>query len=90
MKIIARGNDTVFIEATEQEVVKIMGFYWANEPGCPAIRVGCDVPISDMYDAIRSIGQTSGIVHKAAEEIEGFAKRMRVLERVIAARESVK
>lgn len=80
MKIIAKTNGGVIIEATENEIANVMGYAYASTNGCPKINIGTDIKISDMYQRLTDIQYNSQRVKDAKDKLKNMLSTLDKVE----------
>ena len=74
MEIIAQVNREEFIvKAGENEIAKIMGFYYTSEKACPQIKVGMKLDVSSVYKRITDLRSSKKKLSEIAKELRAYA-----------------
>lgn len=81
MRIIAEnktdtgyGQRKLILEATEQEIARLVGFYFHGDKDCPQLIPGLDIKVNEMYDKLHllktnSIKETSKTLQKILDAL---------------------
>lgn len=88
MKIIAHsGSDKVFIEASRDEVARLVGFYSAYDEKFRAamkdLPVGTEIKISEMYDRLGQQNYNTEKMLSTARELRGMAESLEILQPIV-------
>lgn len=65
MKIIAQTSTgysrRFLVEMSSDEIARLTGFYSDSTNGCPEIKIGVELSINPIYDAIKTVGYETNI-----------------------------
>lgn len=75
MKIIGEvpGYSRKFImEATEDEVVHLCGYYYKGENQCPNFKVGMEIKVGEMYNQLYQLKEEEREVENASKTLHSI------------------
>ncbi len=85
MKIIGKRDSGFIIDANENEVANLIGFYYTGSTGCPRLKVGDEIKVSSMFDQLNLLAKRKNALKDAAEQLRNYAKLIELTEPIIEA-----
>lgn len=90
MKVIGYGVESVLLEATPDEVAKVLGFAWFNHPACDTalrvagaltpdgrnLKIGATIPVNDIFKRLSDLRSKEDEAKKAAASLRALADLM--------------
>jgi hypothetical protein len=86
MKIIGEipGFTKQFIlEATEDELSHLCGYYYHGEKGCPSFKVGMKVNVHEMYNQLYRLKSAQREVENASKTLHSIANLALIINPII-------
>lgn len=81
MKIIGKTDDGFIIEASQNEIANLIGYYFSSE--CPIIEVGCIITINKIFYQLYNLARTRTKLDEIANELNTYADRLRLIQPII-------
>lgn len=84
MEIIGvRGREILLLEASRDEIAKLIGYYYAHEDACPKLEPGMQITISDMYSQLYRLARAQKEIETASKTLHSVANLVLIMDPLI-------
>lgn len=83
MKILGEGNGNFIIEASKDEVARLIGWYSAYSGEAARPKVGTEIKVNEMYDQLSRIKDIKRNTKAIADAAQGLLDAVRVKSPII-------
>ena len=87
MKILGEARkysrSSYIIEASENELANLCGYYYRGSDGCPKFEVGDEITISEMYKRLYSLKSAEGDIARVTGSLKGIIDNLQLISPII-------
>lgn len=84
MEIIGiRGRETLLLEASRDEIAKLIGYYYATQDDCPKLEPGMQIAVSDMYHQLYHLARAQKEIETASKTLHSVANLVLIMNPLV-------
>lgn len=85
MKIIGKTRDNLLLEASAEEVARLLGHYYASNVARCELEIGAEVKVSEMWEQMYRLARAQRELKAASQTLHSIANLMLVADPLIQA-----
>lgn len=78
MKILGKAKDSYIIEASDNELANLMGYY--SKYDLKDLPYGAEINISEMYKQLYFLAKNKSLLNETAKKLEEYADNLKLIK----------